>query len=316
MVNNTAVSIHWQVVSGNYIDLVSYTLLYYDYVLTLPAEVDRFWSTRSLSWASTFFYFNRYLSLFGHVPAIFRDFWMPESLEWTKTWASPFLYLKMVTQISVGMLLTIRTYALYDRNLRVLLFICTCEFAVIIVGVWSVVGGNNTDKISIHLQIACTPLLKRHVADRFADGWIGTLMFEVLIFTMTIYKSWRRGERVSRSLYKVLLRDGAIYFGQVTTSSLPSDPVLEILMCHCRIISAVGLVTVITFYALPGYQRGVTATFASVVQSMTMSRLMLNIRDPKYSMKLTHPTLPSALVFNVESNVVSNSVSATSHGLP
>ncbi|KAH0580209.1 hypothetical protein H2248_001730 [Termitomyces sp. 'cryptogamus'] len=74
-----APSIRLQVLSNIYLDLVSYTLLHYDYTLTLSAEMERFWSSRSLSWVSTFFYLNRYLSLFGHVPGILRDFWSPDS---------------------------------------------------------------------------------------------------------------------------------------------------------------------------------------------------------------------------------------------
>ncbi|KAH0589999.1 hypothetical protein H2248_000180 [Termitomyces sp. 'cryptogamus'] len=97
MVNDAAASIRSQLNSNNYIDLVSFTLLYYDYALTLPAEIDRFWSTRSLSWTSTFFYLNRYLSLFGHIPAIVRDFWMPVSSDKVKVFAI-LLYIVLYTQ--------------------------------------------------------------------------------------------------------------------------------------------------------------------------------------------------------------------------
>lgn len=45
-------------------------ILYYDYALTLPMEIDRFWATRSISWASGFFYLNRYLTLLGHIPLV------------------------------------------------------------------------------------------------------------------------------------------------------------------------------------------------------------------------------------------------------
>ncbi|KAG6890501.1 hypothetical protein C0995_007700 [Termitomyces sp. Mi166 len=85
MVDENAASIHSQLIGNNYINIASYTLLYYDYALTLPAEVDRFWSTRLLSWTSAFFYLNRYLSIFGHVPAIVQHFWESESPDWAKT---------------------------------------------------------------------------------------------------------------------------------------------------------------------------------------------------------------------------------------
>ncbi|KAF8055681.1 hypothetical protein FPV67DRAFT_804090 [Lyophyllum atratum] len=49
-------------------------ILYYDYTLTLPAEVQRFWSS-PLSWAPSFFYVNRYLALFGHIPVMIQYYW-------------------------------------------------------------------------------------------------------------------------------------------------------------------------------------------------------------------------------------------------
>jgi hypothetical protein len=49
-------------------------ILYYDYLLTFPAEVDRFWRPRSHTWASTLFLVLRYVALLGHVPMFFPIF--------------------------------------------------------------------------------------------------------------------------------------------------------------------------------------------------------------------------------------------------
>ena len=49
-------------------------ILYYDYLLTLSAEVDRFWRPRSHTWASTLFLALRYVALLGHVPLFFPIF--------------------------------------------------------------------------------------------------------------------------------------------------------------------------------------------------------------------------------------------------
>ncbi|KAH0580201.1 hypothetical protein H2248_001722 [Termitomyces sp. 'cryptogamus'] len=157
-----------------------------------------------------------------------------------------------------------RTYALYDRNVIVLLFLCACGLSATIFGAvsilnllssskshrrgwqWSVVGGNHGATATVvSPEMACYLPLDRNGANRRANAWIGMLMFDVLIFSMTVYKSWRRGARIRRSLFKVLLRDGTIYFG---------------------IIVIVELVTVLTFHVLPEYQRGFTATFATIVK--------------------------------------------------
>jgi hypothetical protein len=55
--------------------LISETvIIYYDYLLTLPAEVDRFWRPRSHTWASTLFLVLRYVALLGHAPLFVRLF--------------------------------------------------------------------------------------------------------------------------------------------------------------------------------------------------------------------------------------------------
>lgn len=41
----------------------------YDYTLTFPEEVERYWGTR-LTWGTTLFYLNRYSALFGTVPIL------------------------------------------------------------------------------------------------------------------------------------------------------------------------------------------------------------------------------------------------------
>jgi hypothetical protein len=48
-------------------------ILYYEYALTFSMEVERFWPQR-FSWASCFFYLNRYLSLLGHIPVTMEYF--------------------------------------------------------------------------------------------------------------------------------------------------------------------------------------------------------------------------------------------------
>ena len=50
-------------------------ILLYDYCLTFGTEVERCWGVGQLNWASGFFYLNRYLVLFGHVPIMLEYFW-------------------------------------------------------------------------------------------------------------------------------------------------------------------------------------------------------------------------------------------------
>ena len=65
-------------------------ILYYDSILTLPLEVDRFWLRRSpLSRASLVFFMMRYLSIIFSVPVLYETFGlMPESVSGRQAFSS------------------------------------------------------------------------------------------------------------------------------------------------------------------------------------------------------------------------------------
>lgn len=55
-------------------------LALYDYILTFPAELDRFWSPLKIrQWGTLIFIINRYVGLWGHVPIIYSYFFVPPS---------------------------------------------------------------------------------------------------------------------------------------------------------------------------------------------------------------------------------------------
>lgn len=54
-------------------------------------EVERFWTLRSFSWASLFFFLNRYLALLGHIPIVVDTYWNLADLV-QKSKVSPFMF--------------------------------------------------------------------------------------------------------------------------------------------------------------------------------------------------------------------------------
>jgi hypothetical protein len=53
-------------------------LVLHDYFLTLPAEVDRFWSPLQIrQWGTFIFIANRYVGLLGHIPILYSYFFVP-----------------------------------------------------------------------------------------------------------------------------------------------------------------------------------------------------------------------------------------------
>lgn len=273
-------AIQTQLNHDRYINLVSFVILYYDYALTLSSEVDRFWSSKSLTWASSFFYINRYLSLFGHIPIIVQDFWdfrLPKAREICFSFATFHEYFAVAVQLVVGILLTMRIHALYERDVRVLLFICACGLAVIVFGTWSVVAGRGSKDHVKPLSVSCMPPTDSADAKRFAAAWTGVLLFDSLIFSMTVHKSFRQSRQGDRPLLNILLRDGAIYFG---------------------IMAIAGLANIISLHLSPEYERGFTTTFANIISSTMISRLMLNLRDPKLSARYSEARVATELRFN------------------
>lgn len=242
-------------------------------------EVERFWFSRSLSWASGLFYLNRYLALFGHIPVMVQYYWdlrHSNTKEICRALSSFHQHFALAIQVIVGILLILRTYALYERNKWVLLCVCTCALAAIVFGAWSVAIGRSSKENSSYPKVGCLPPTNSSEAKRLAAAWTGNLMFDVLIFSMTVYKSSIPG-RGDRPLLNTLLRDGAVYFAVMVLA---------------------GLANILSFHLSPEYERGFITTFANIISSTMISRLMLNLRDPKLSPAYSEAQPITGLQFN------------------
>ena len=56
---------------GNNLICEPKVILYYDYFLTLPKEVEGYWCAGSYTWASIVFLANRYVAVLGHLPLFY-----------------------------------------------------------------------------------------------------------------------------------------------------------------------------------------------------------------------------------------------------
>ncbi|KAF9058425.1 hypothetical protein BDP27DRAFT_1153872, partial [Rhodocollybia butyracea] len=99
-------------------------ILFYDYFLTLDLEVECFWGWSAKGFATLLFYINRYLSLLGNIPIIIFSFW-PERVLHHNVSKLDTLLLSMQSLITLSRVLFIlRLYALYDKDKRILGFLC------------------------------------------------------------------------------------------------------------------------------------------------------------------------------------------------
>ncbi|KAJ7245657.1 hypothetical protein B0H12DRAFT_1127497 [Mycena haematopus] len=207
--------------------IIGAALLFYDYLLTLDLEISRYWGAR-ISWSTVLFFVNRYGSLLGNVPVVIQRFWTTPStpektrLEYYHQW------FVIVTQIIIGVMLILRTYALYERNKRVLGLMLAIGACVIAACIWGTV-----------------------FSEQEVHEWPGIIHAQSTGLIVA-WASMASRHSSARQLLSVLLRDG--------------------------IVVAISNVSNILTFIL--YTRGVVTTFANIISSILISRLMLSIRNP------------------------------------
>lgn len=266
-------SVQVQLNHNYYANLISFSILYYDYLLTLPLEIDRFWFNRqaSCSWASFLFFLNRYVSLFGHIPIAMEYLWTG-NLDLKEKMCSPLQsyhqYFAILSQLIVGALLITRTYALYEYNRRVLFSLVFIALSVSAFGTWSIITskGDTLPAPELIPRVGCMQSLTRNQGNHFAIAWSGLLLFDITVFVLTLYKSITYRHRGGRTLLNVLVLDGAMYFG---------------------IMVVTNLANILTFLLGEPYTMGLYTTFTNVISSTMISRLMINLRNP--SLTSTRP---------------------------
>ncbi|THH16610.1 hypothetical protein EW146_g4061 [Bondarzewia mesenterica] len=275
-----AISLH------GYLELVAIIILYYDYFITLPAEIVRIWS-RPLAKPSMWFFVNRYVPFFGNVVVLV--FTLHDSGD------------SATGKTVVSTLLGLRTYAFYERSLRILILLTSLGFVSVVLGCAFLIKQHSTvipGVVGCHtglsfrrcvsckgfLSMSCIstslpPLLLLLVSGvDIAVPWEGQFVFDITVFALTIYKSYqhRRDSEWSGKmswsnlgLMELVFRDGAIYFG---------------------VMALMNLGNIFTFYVTSDTLRGVLSTFASSVSITMMSRLILNLHDATSLLPTTQAT--------------------------
>ncbi|EED78088.1 predicted protein [Postia placenta Mad-698-R] len=231
--------------ANRYLALASFmflvAILYYDYFLTLSMEIDNLWKAQhKVSWTSILFILNRYFAVAGQIPIALEYF----------ADMSPQLFHQA---FSVATQVTVSAYSMGA-----------------IAGIWSVTasnttGGPRTDYVPTS---TCNALLTIRQADYLIAPWGAMLIFDTMIFLLTLCKTIRLLHLAPRTgtLLQIFLRDGIIYFG------------------------ALVIVNVANIVIFLDYTRGMVSTLTNVMSSVLISRLMLNLRDPGLNELPQHAT--------------------------
>ncbi|KAJ7036378.1 hypothetical protein C8F04DRAFT_1095375 [Mycena alexandri] len=241
--------------------LVPLTVLVYEYLLTLEYEASTFWGTR-LTWGSFFFYLNRYTSLFGTLPILIQYYSTttePRKQPVCQALRLYHQYFALLSQVLVSVMLIMRTFALYQRNKTVLAFMLVVTIGAFVFAVVILLSGNDVDTLAPNIAAFGCPEGTSHAKSlRLAGAWSGMLVFDIMIFSLTLVKAFKMNARRG-DLLTLLVRDGSIYFGIMVISNA------------CNIGT----------YTMSGpFLRGGATTVTNVVSSVMISRLMLNLRDP------------------------------------
>ncbi|KAG2368653.1 hypothetical protein BDR07DRAFT_1390494 [Suillus spraguei] len=157
--------------------------------------------------------------------------------------------------------MTIRTYALYGRSrhlLAWLLIILVALAGAASVGTFGRFSGNTI----IFPGIGCYETYTAETSIRLGLAWVALFVFDLLIFTLTVYMICKtRGLlRLSlltrRNVIDTIFHDGAMYFGAMALFNIPN---------------------ILTYYTGSGMISGTLGAFTSCMSVTLISRLMLNL---------------------------------------
>ncbi|KAF5318711.1 hypothetical protein D9619_010637 [Psilocybe cf. subviscida] len=196
-----------------YDQIFALTLLVYDYLITIGDEIEYLWKrpkTRSSLW----FFVTRYMGLVGNVIITILIFMDPPvaSCDGVGLFKEVLL---LITQGVIGIILALRVYALYGCSPRILAFIMGSAIVLVAIASWLLLvqpvifDGRSTT------GCGTGPSFKSSM--RIAGAWEALLVYDCIIFGLTIFKTWSARPDyamtgISIPLITLLLRDGAIYF--------------------------------------------------------------------------------------------------------
>lgn len=257
------------------LQLSALTLLIYDHTLTLVDELP-FWNN-PLSLSSFWFFLNRYFALVGNTLATGLEFLASNSETRYLICDRVNLFRQSVVIINVlvvAVLLSMRTYALYNRSKTILASLLLIGLSLVGVAIWFTFG-LDVAALFIPQLNGCHTGIPSNAAYRFAGAWEANLAFDTFIFLLTFFRTWSRRSGLSlwsTSLVALILRDGILYFAAITM---------------------VNFANVLMLYFATPYLRASLSTFTATMCVTLISRLMLNLRKYVNADHVRSDDLPS-----------------------
>ncbi|KAJ6564984.1 hypothetical protein DFH09DRAFT_1158258 [Mycena vulgaris] len=246
-----------QTILLNDLHLLGISILFWDHLITLGNEIKFVW-LRKRSVSSIWFYAVRYIGFAGNLPVLLFSF-KTISPKVCNQYSFLHQIVLVVTQFLVSLIMILRTYALYDRDTRVLVFLVSIGVCLLAVCSWAV---HDQQAIPVTIFPGCHQGVTKSNGYHLSATWAALFLFDSIIFGLTMRKIYstriRMGSGELLPLHMLIVRDGALYFGAMALANLGN---------------------IITYYLGGPLTRGSLSTFANCVSISLMSRLMLNLHE-------------------------------------
>ncbi|KZV59485.1 hypothetical protein PENSPDRAFT_660033 [Peniophora sp. CONT] len=244
--------------------LLALTILYYDWILTLPDEITHLWRKPSARGVLPMFCFFvlRYFALFGHAAIAVEFFSLSISAETCEKLQTLHQSLICVLQLFSALTLLLRLNAVY-RKRSVLIFLCTIIVATIIFAVWALIirpAGEPRNQFLVGAGTTlpgCNPLVTEKESHRIAAVWACMLIYEVAVFVLLLAKGFQEHWRAPATLWHTLLLDGALYFLAIGLSNVAN---------------------IVCYLTAPPVIKGTLGTLTNVLSSALVCRLVIHLR--------------------------------------
>ncbi|KAH9981110.1 hypothetical protein BGW80DRAFT_309036 [Lactifluus volemus] len=239
---------------------------YYDYVLTLSREIQFLWPPHNKQGCfTTTCLLNRYLPLFGHL-SFFITFLVPGDNSSPDHSCQDFHIFHQVvmilSQALACVLCLFRVYALYGQSRIVLGFLLGISLGAIINACLMMVAIRGNIYIVIYGIHGCNQITSTPGGLYAALAWTGVLVFDLAIFSLTLYKAFEIGR--GGRLWNVIVRDGTMYF---------------------LVLSIMNLGNILMLRFSPPLLKNSIAVLTNVISNTLVSRLVLNLREQHAAME-------------------------------
>ncbi|KAJ7206845.1 hypothetical protein GGX14DRAFT_698347 [Mycena pura] len=225
----------------NSLHLMAISILYWDHLLTLDNEIRFLWMQKKTT-SSVWFFLVRYLGFAGNIPVVIFSFmsispkvrtthqqFQPSNAHTgvspSRFWAALELMASsrclqyslahqivlVVTQIVISVVMSIRIYALYDRNNRLLACLVMLGTCLVAICFWTL---HHQHVFPFRFLLGCHPGISQSTGYHLSASWVVLFLFDSLMFGLMLYKTYTtwRSFGGDLPLHILIMRDGALYF--------------------------------------------------------------------------------------------------------